>query len=265
MNLETVIYEVEDGIATLTLNRPERANAISPQLSEDVHTVLDEVEQDKSIRILVITGAGRHFCGGADLRAERRGPTLIGPPGYDMFTRMEKIPQPVIAAINGACMGGGCELAIACDFRFIADTATIGVPEIVFGSLPGTGGTQRLPRLVGLGKAKELIFTGLAIDAAEALRIGLVNRAVPAADLMTEVRKFADILKQRAAYALTAAKFLTMRAMDVDLMTGLLLESRMGGGQATPEEREAARRQAAESGQGPYARIFAQSERQPPV
>jgi enoyl-CoA hydratase len=249
MEVQTVLYEVVDGIATLTLNRPARANAINPQLSEDVHAVLDQVELDTSIRVLIITGSGHHFCGGADLkeRGTRRGPYLIGPPGYDMFTRMEKIPQPVIAAINGACMGGGTELAIACDFRFMADSATIGVPEIVFGGLPSTGGTQRLPRLVGLANARELIYTGLAIDAAEARRIGLVNRVVPAANLMAEAYKFAGVLKQRAAYALSAAKFLTMRSFDVDLMTGLLLENRLGSGLATTEEREAARRQAAES------------------
>ena len=174
MKYETIILDRKDGIGYLTLNRPDRANTISLQLMHDVVSAMEQVEADPEYRVVILTGAGKHFCGGADLRdfaeraqqraasgAERSGGGDFVTPRRDIFSALEESRVPVIAAINGAAMGGGCEIALACDVRVISDTATIGLPEIRFGALPAGGGTQRLPRLVGAGIAKEMIFSGL--------------------------------------------------------------------------------------------------------
>jgi enoyl-CoA hydratase/carnithine racemase len=260
MDYETILLEKREGIAYLTLNRPERANTISRQLSADVLGALDEVAADTETRVVIVTGAGRHFCGGADLRDMGRSVTGGGNPtvaagGRDMMSRFEEIPQPVIAAINGAAMGGGCEIALACDIRIMSTSAQIGVPEIRFGALPAGGGTARLPRVVGMGKAKELIYSGLPITAEEAERIGLVNKAVPPEELMPAAEAMARVFSERAAYALAAAKFLLNKGRDVDTTTALALERRIINTMASPEERAAARDQAAAT-QATYANIF---------
>src|SRR5579863_7225290 len=214
MKYETIIIERKDGIGYLTLNRPDRANTISLQLMHDVVAAMEQVEADQEYRVVILTGAGKHFCGGADLRdfaeraqrrassgAQRQGGGDFVTPRRDIFTALEESRVPVIAAINGAAMGGGCEIALACDVRVISDTATIGLPEIRFGALPAGGGTQRLPRLVGSGIAKEMIFSGLPYTAEDALRIGLVNKVVPAGGLIPESEKIARVYIERAAYA----------------------------------------------------------------
>ncbi|MGE3601508.1 MAG: enoyl-CoA hydratase/isomerase family protein, partial [Dehalococcoidia bacterium] len=170
-------------------------------------------------------------------------------------SRFAVIPPPGIAAINGAAMGGGCEIALACDIRVMSTSAQIGVPEIRFGALPAGGGTARLPRTVGMGKAKELIYSGLPIPAEEAERIGLVNKAVPPEELMATAEAMARVFQERAAYALSAAKFLLNRGRDVDTTTALALERRIIATMASPEERAAARDQAAAT-QATYANIF---------
>lgn len=269
MKYETIILEAKDGIGYLTLNRPERANTISFQLMIDVVSAMEEVENDPQYRVVILTGAGgKHFCGGADLRdfaerARQRG-TSSAPgagsgdfvtPKRDLFTALEESRVPVIAAINGAAMGGGCEIALACDIRVIADTATIGLPEIRFGALPAGGGTQRLPRLVGTGIAKEMIFSGLPYTPEDAFRIGLVNRVAPAADLIKVCEEIARVYIERAGYALKTAKALINRGMDVPLKEGLALERKMIAEMATPEERRKAQ-DAAAATQKTYARIF---------
>jgi enoyl-CoA hydratase/carnithine racemase len=267
---ETIILERKDGIGYLTLNRPDRANTISFQLMHDVVSAMEEVENDQEYRVVIVTGAGgRHFCGGADLRdfaerARNRAATSQGKSGdfvsppRDLFSALEESRLPVIAAINGAAMGGGCEIALACDIRIIADTATIGLPEIRFGALPAGGGTQRLPRLVGPGVAKEMIMSGLAWTPDEAFRVGLVNRVVPAADLIAECEKFARVLIERAPYALKAAKQLVNRGMELPLKDAIALERKIIAEMATPEERRKAQEQAAAT-QKTYARIFKDS------
>jgi enoyl-CoA hydratase len=187
--------------------------------------------------------------------AERRGSGDFVTPQRDLFTALEESRVPIIAAINGAAMGGGCEVALACDVRIISDTATIGLPEIRFGALPAGGGTQRLPRLVGTGVAKEMIFGGLPWTAAEALRIGLVNRVVAPAELIKECEKMASVFVERAAYALKTAKQLVNRGVELSLKDGLALERKMIAEMATPEERKQAQEQAAAT-QKTYARIF---------
>jgi enoyl-CoA hydratase len=265
---ETIILERKDGIGYLTLNRPERANTISFQLMIDVVNAMEEVEKDPAFRVVIVTGAGgKHFCGGADLRdfaerareaksrGERQGGGDFVSPRRDLFSALEESRVPVIAAINGAAMGGGCEIALACDIRVIADTATIGLPEIRFGALPAGGGTQRLPRLVGSGIAKEMIFSGLPYTAEDALRIGLVNKAVPAASLIPEAEKIAGVYIERAAYALKTAKALINRGVELPLKDALALERKVIAEMATPEERKKAQDDAAAT-QKTYARIF---------
>jgi len=265
---ETIILERKDGIGYLTLNRPERANTISFQLMVDVVSAMEEVENDPESRVVIVTGAGeKHFCGGADLRdfaerarearsrGERQGGGDFVSPRRDLFSALEESRVPVIAAINGAAMGGGCEIALACDIRVIADTATVGLPEIRFGALPAGGGTQRLPRLVGPGIAKEMIFSGLPYTAADALRIGLVNKVVPAAELISECERIAAVYIERAAYALKTAKALINRGVELPLKDALALERKMIAEMATPEERKKAQDQAAAT-QKTYARIF---------
>lgn len=269
MKYETITLERKDGIGYLTLNRPERANTISFQLANEVVSAMDEVEGDSEYRVVILTGAGeRHFCGGADLRdfarrASQSRNTDTQPGANkpdraarrDMFSALEESRVPVIAAINGAAMGGGCELALACDLRVIADTATIGLPEIRFGALPAGGGTQRLPRLVGPGVAKEMILSGLPFTPQEAFRVGLVNRVVPAVELIAQCEAIARVYIDRAAYALKTAKALINRGLELPLKEGLALERRMIAEMATPEERRKAQEQAAAT-QKTYARIF---------
>jgi enoyl-CoA hydratase/carnithine racemase len=249
VNYETIILERKEGIGYLTLNRPDRANTISAQLMVEVVSAMNEVEADAEYRVLILTGAGKHFCGGADLR------DFAASPERDLFSAIEESRVPVIAAINGAAMGGGCEIALACDIRIIADTATIGLPEIRFGALPAGGGTQRLPRLVGPGIAKEMIMSGLPWTPQDALRVGLVNRVVPAAELIGECEKIACVYKERAAYALKTAKALVNRGIELPLKDAVALERKMIAGMATPEERKQAQEQAAAT-QKTYARIF---------
>lgn len=268
MDFETIILECKNGIGYLTLNRPDRANTISFQLAQEVVDAMEAVETNPEYRVLIITGTGtRHFCGGADLRdiarraSEMRGggaeakSERRGLPLKDMFSAIEGSRVPVIAAINGAAMGGGCEIALACDIRVMADTATIGLPEIRFGALPAGGGTQRLPRLVGPGIAKEMIFSGLPWSVEDALRVGLINRIAPAADLIVNCEKIARVYIERAGYALKTAKALINRGVELSLHDGLALERKMIAQMATPEERRKAQDQAAAT-QKTYARIF---------
>ncbi len=268
MKYETIIFERKEGIGYLTLNRPDRANTISFQLMKEVVAAMEEAEADSEYRVVIVTGAGKHFCGGADLRdfaerareraaggTERRGSGDFVTPQRDLFSALEESRVPVIAAINGAAMGGGCEIALACDVRVISDTATIGLPEIRFGALPAGGGTQRLPRLVGAGVAKEMIFSGLPWTAEEAFRVGLVNRIASSAELLNECEKMARVYVERAAYALKAAKQLVNRGVELPLKDALALERKLIAEMATPEERRKAQEQAAAT-QKTYARIF---------
>ena len=268
MKYETIILDRKQGIGYLTLNRPDRANTISLQLMKEVVSAMEEVEADSEYRVVILTGAGKHFCGGADLRdfaerareraasgAERRGGGDFVTPQRDIFSALEESRVPIIAAINGAAMGGGCEIALACDIRVISDTASIGLPEIRFGALPAGGGTQRLPRLVGAGIAKEMIFSGLPWTPEEAFRVGLVNRVAPAAELIGTCEKMAGVYVERAAYALKTAKQLINRGLELSQKDGIVLERKMIAEMATPEERKKAQDQAAAT-QKTYARIF---------
>ena len=199
MDYQNILFAVEDGIATITINRPKALNALNQATVSELKDVVEKIAADKAIKVVIITGAGaKSFVAGADIKemasknaAEGR---EWGQFGQNVFTEIENLPQPVIAAINGFALGGGCELSCACDIRYAAENAKFGQPEVGLGITPGFGGTQRLTRVVGRGHAKELIYTGGMIDAEKAKAIGLVNEVFPQEELMPAAVKLAKIL-----------------------------------------------------------------------
>ncbi len=225
-----ILYEVDEGIATLTLNEPEHLNPMTVGIMADTITALGRANLDRSVRVVIVTGAGRAFSAGGDL--SRLGPNADDaggspPTAYDrrawlrqtqkMVLALRECEKPVIAAVNGVAAGGGCDIALACDLRFASDRARFGEVFARIGLFPGTGGTYLLPRTVGVAKALELIWTGDLIDAAEAERIGLVNRVIPHDDLMAETRTFARRLAQGPPLALSLAKAAVYRGLDLDI------------------------------------------------
>jgi len=206
MSFDNLLLERDGAVAVLSINRPRVLNALNTQTISELREAVLELKGDAAVRAVILTGAGeRSFVAGADITelANVPGAQLkeYAERGQDVFDLIEHMGKPVLAAINGYALGGGCELAMACTLRVAADTAKLGQPEIDLGAIPGFGGTQRLTRLVGKGAALELLLTGRQITADEALRIGLVNRVVPAADLMTESREMAQALAAKAPVA----------------------------------------------------------------
>ncbi|MDA8140601.1 MAG: enoyl-CoA hydratase [Desulfobacteraceae bacterium] len=230
MEEQLIISEVKDNIATLTLNRPEVMNSFNVAMVNALGERMAALRFDPAARVVIITGAGdKAFSAGADLK-ERAG---MSPEQVKAFIfnirrlmdEVEQFPKPVIAAVNGVALGGGTELALAADIRLASETATMGLTETRLAIIPGAGGTQRLPRLVGRGIAKELIFTGRRIDAREALRIGLVNHVYPAQELMPRCRALAEEICQSGPIAVEQAKYAINRGLETDLATGLAIES----------------------------------------
>ena len=203
-----LVRERRDDIETLTVSRPDKRNALNLDVVQALHTALNELKQDREIRALVITGAGDHFVAGADIAQlrERRSPDALQSINGALFRKVEEIPVPVIAAVKGYALGGGCELAIACDLRVAGTSARFGQPEVSLGIVPGAGATHRLPRLVGLGRAKELIFTGRIVEADEALSMGLVNRVVDDDKVLEEAWALAGTIARQGATAVRLAK-----------------------------------------------------------
>ncbi len=227
-----VLYERDGAVGILTLNRPKALNSMTVAMLETIGRLLDDIEGDPDTRVLVVTGTGdRAFCVGADLKSrggEFEAGLIHDPLGLlvrSVFGRIENLHVPVIIAIIGYALGGGLEFALAGDLRVAADSARLGFPEAKVGSLPGAGGTQRATRLIGPGFTKELMFTADHISAQDALRMGLVNRVVPAADLMEETMKLAKRIASRAPLSHDRDKALVNRATETDLETGLELES----------------------------------------
>lgn len=228
MSFETIKYEVDGAVAIITCNRPDKLNAMNQRMLAELSAALDRVVGDAAVRALVVTGAGRAFVAGADIEAFTRLDPLsareFAQNGYELGLKFEWLPIPVIAAVNGFALGGGCELAMACDIIYAADTARFGQPEINLGIMPGFGGTQRLSRLVGKGLAKELCLTGRMMDAAEAKAAGLVARIFPAATLMEETLKVARSLAEKGRVSLRTLKQTIDRGFDLDLRSACALE-----------------------------------------
>ena len=207
MTFDTLVLERDGAIAAITINRPKVLNALNAQTLDELRRAVLDLQRDAAIRVVILTGAGeKSFVAGADIN-ELAVQTPTGGrehalTGQHVFDLIENLGKPVIAAVNGYALGGGCELAMACTLRIAADTAKIGQPEIALGLIPGYAGTQRLPRLVGKGRAMEMILTGMPIGADEAHRIGLINRVVPAAQLMDEAKKLAAQLTASAPIAM---------------------------------------------------------------
>ena len=224
-----VLYRIEDNIAFITLNRPKALNALNTETLRELDEAVSAAGKDESVKAIVITGEGRAFVAGADISQMRdltvqegRDMTILG---QEVFTRIENLDKPVIAAVNGFALGGGCELAMACDIRVASDKAKFGQPEVNLGIIPGYGGTQRLPRLVGKGAAKYLIFTGEMISAEEAYRIGLADKVVPAEELMDSVVSMAKTIMSKAPISIKMAKHAINNGLNVDLKSGIAYEA----------------------------------------
>jgi enoyl-CoA hydratase len=230
MAYETLIVEIEDDTALIRLNRPDALNALNTKLMQELAAALTAADTNEKVRCIVLTGSDKAFAAGADVRemadktyAEVFFDDLFGPQA-EAITRVRK---PIIAAVAGYCLGGGCELAMMCDFIIAADTAKFGQPEINLGICAGMGGTQRLTRAVGKAKAMDMNLTGRFMDAAEAERTGLVSRIVPAKDLLSETMKIAGKIAEKSALAVMAVKESVNRAQETNLREGLLFERRM--------------------------------------
>ncbi len=227
--MSTVLFEKEGFVGTVTLNRPDKLNALNAELVGELHRVLAEVRRDKDLRALIVTGAGdKAFAAGADIAAMS---TMTGPEakafgelGHAVGAQMETLAIPVIAAVNGFALGGGCEMALACDFIHASTKAKFGQPEVNLGVIPGFGGTNRLARRVGIGRARELCFTGDVIGAEEALRIGLINGIHAPEDLLGKVKEIAAKIATKGPLAVAQAKRVLLRGLDVPLPTANELE-----------------------------------------
>ncbi len=241
MDFKFIVYEKSEGVATITLNRPEALNAFSKEVVAETMQVLEDIRSDENVRVVVLTGAGeKAFSAGADIK------TMIGMNalkarelsfmGERLCVALENLEKPVIAAINGYALGGGLEVAMACDLRIASETARMGQTEINIGLIPGWGGTQRLTRLVGRGKAKEFVFTGKMIDAKTAEQLGIVNMIVPAEKFREAVRQFALDLAAKAPVALKVAKALINKGADIGLESALALEREGFGVVASTED-----------------------------
>jgi enoyl-CoA hydratase len=230
MAYETIIFQKQGHVGVIKFNRPKALNAINPQLNAEVHQALDEIEKDPSLRVVVMTGEGdKAFIAGADISYMVNLPPLgarrWSQEGHDLGFRIENFPLPVIACVNGFALGGGTEMAMACDFIYASETAKFGQPEINLGLIPGFGGTQRLARLVGKAIAKELCMTGLMISAQEAKTIGLVNKVFPPDKLWEETMKTANLIASKGKVALRSVKQCIDRGYDTDLRRGCQTES----------------------------------------
>lgn len=219
MAYQNVIYSKEGHIATVQLNRPQRLNALDSVMPRELGAVFYDMELDKEVWIVILTGDDRAFSAGADIREDRPPEWLRGL--NRLFNRIEAFEKPVIAAVNGYCLGGGLELALCCDIIIAAETAQFGMAEMKIGAIPGAGGTQRLPRAVGMLKAKELIFSGDPIDGKEAYRIGLANKVVPPGKVLEEARKLALTLIDRPPLTMRRAKYCVNVGMNMALPEAL--------------------------------------------
>ena len=230
MKYKFLLYSKEEGIGTVTINRPESLNALNGEVYTELYKIFQEIEDDQDVRVVILTGSGeKAFIAGADI-AEMQPQSSVEirsfiDKGRRASDRIYTLSKPVIAAINGFALGGGCELAMCCDLRVASENAKFGQPEINLGAIPGAGGTQRLSRLIGMTRAKELIYTGNAIDANTAFTMGLVNKVVPPESLMAEAKELARKLLSKSSIALALAKKAITSGANMNLPSGLDLEA----------------------------------------
>ena len=231
MEYKNIGFKREGRVAVLTINRPDKRNALNLETRGEIAQVLDRLRNDAGVGVLVVTGAGdKAFISGSDLNEFGRMPPLqalefCDTMGQRLYHRFEELDIPVIAMINGLCLGGGLEVALACDIRIASDTAKFGQPEVHLGIMPGSGATQRLPRLVGQGLAREMIFTGRVLKADEALRIGLINRAVPPEELRAVCLDMAQEIAAKSAFSLKMAKRAMRMGQEIGVNAGLAYEA----------------------------------------
>ena len=241
---EHLIVEKKGGVAKITVNRPDLLNALNPFTHQELQDAFLHMDEDPDIRVIIVTGAGRAFCAGGDLKYissvsdDLISISAIGQAFHDTFYIMEHLSKPTIAMVNGLCMAGGIELMEACDLAYAAEDAMIGDQHATYGLTPGGGGTQRLPRLIGLRKARELLFTGEWIPAKEAETLGLINKAVPADKLEEAVMEMANKLLQRSPMATKWIKYAVNRGMQEDLYTGIELEKAASAAHFQTEDRK---------------------------
>lgn len=233
MEFKTLLFEKQGPVGILTINQPETLNALNTSVLKELGQAFDKFAEDAELRVIVLTGAGRSFVAGADI-AEMSGldaeaGKIFGQLGASVFRKIELSEKIVIAAVNGYALGGGCELALACDIRMASEKAKFAQPETGLGIVPGFSGTQRLPRIIGVGKAKELIYTGRVIDAAEASRIGLVNSVTEPGMLLSEAVKMAEQIASRSPLAVQYAKEAINRGIETDIDTGIAIENGLFG------------------------------------
>lgn len=227
MEWENFLCQIEHGIAVFTINRPEARNALNSACWAELGTIADYIEQTEEIKVAIFTGSGdKAFVAGADLRFLKARTMVEALEGLAQKTlqRLEDCSKPLIAAINGVAFGGGCELALACDIRIVSDNAKLGLPELGLGVLPGGGGTQRLAKLIGLGRAKELVLTGRAVSAQEAVQIGLASKSVPQEAVLDAAREMAAAILKKGPLAVRITKKLLTASMSTDERAGMLLE-----------------------------------------
>ena len=227
MSYSTILVDVEDRLAVVTFNRPEKRNAIDQTMVHELHDALDGLVADGEVQACLFTGAGdKAFVGGADIAQlrERTADDALKVINAALFNKIEALPFPTIAAVRGFCLGGGCELSMCCDLRVAGEGAKFGQPEVALGIIPAAGGTQRLPRLVGLGRAKDLVLTGRIIGAAEALEMGLVNRVVPDDEVLAAARELAGQILRNGALAVRLAKLNLNNSSRTGQDSALLLE-----------------------------------------
>ena len=231
--MEFINYEVDSAVAVLTINRPKALNALNSAVLDELNAALDAIDLNE-VRALIITGAGeKSFVAGADIgemstltKAEGE---AFGKKGNDVFRKIETLPIPVIAAVNGFALGGGCEISLACDIRICSENAVFGQPEVGLGITPGFGGTQRLARTVGVGMAKQMIYTARNIKAPEALRIGLVNAVYPIEELMVAAKKMASMIASNAPIAVRNCKKAINDGLQTDIESGVAIEEKLFG------------------------------------
>jgi enoyl-CoA hydratase/carnithine racemase len=228
MQFDTIIYQKNNNILEITLNRPKRLNAINKRLLEELEIAVDKAIIDNGVKVIILTGSGQSFCAGADIREAHFNSAKEVEKFlricHNLFNKIENIEKPSIAAIDGYALGAGCELALVCDIRIASERSMIGLPEIKMGFLPGGGGTQRLPRLVGISNALEMIYTGEPLSAIAAYRIGVINKLVSNDKIMDEARKFAEIIADKSFLALKIAKKIVKDGISMDLSSALDLE-----------------------------------------